>query len=84
MKHFVWIIGAIAVYSSVTSGQSGIAHLAHLGGMVFGYIYLRGGINPWDQFKDLPRPPPSQPPEKTLPSLPWRQRRRPRADGALK
>ncbi len=51
MKHFVWIIGAIAVYSSVTSGQSGIAHLAHLGGMVFGYIYLRGGINPWDQFK---------------------------------
>ncbi|MGZ8531551.1 MAG: hypothetical protein ACXW6J_13150, partial [Candidatus Binatia bacterium] len=31
--------------------QSGIAHLAHLGGMVFGYIYLRGGINPWGQFK---------------------------------
>ncbi len=52
MKHFVWIIGAIAVYSAVTSGQSGIAHLAHLGGMVFGYIYLRGGgINPWEQFK---------------------------------
>jgi membrane associated rhomboid family serine protease len=51
MKHFVWIIGAIAVYSSVTSGESGIAHLAHLGGMVFGYIYLRGGINPWDHFK---------------------------------
>ncbi|MGZ8443962.1 MAG: rhomboid family intramembrane serine protease [Candidatus Binatia bacterium] len=51
MKYFVWIIGAIAVYSSVASGQSGIAHLAHLGGMVFGYIYLRGGINPWYQFK---------------------------------
>ncbi len=52
MKHFVWIIGAIAVYSSITSGQSGIAHLAHLGGMVFGYFYLRGGgINPWEQFK---------------------------------
>ena len=51
MKHFVWIIGAIALYSSVTSGQSGIAHLAHLGGMVFGYLYLRGG-NPWDWFRN--------------------------------
>jgi membrane associated rhomboid family serine protease len=50
MKHFVWIIGGIALYSSVLSGQSGIAHLAHLGGMVFGYLYLRGG-NPWDRFK---------------------------------
>lgn len=51
MKHFVWIIGAIALYSSMTSGQSGIAHLAHLGGMVFGYLYLRSG-NPFDRFKD--------------------------------
>ena len=51
MKHFVWIIGAIALYSSLAAGQSGIAHLAHLGGMVFGYVYLRGG-NPSDWFKD--------------------------------
>jgi rhomboid family protein len=51
MKHFVWIIGAIALYSSFASGQSGIAHLAHLGGMIFGYIYLRG-VNPWEHFKD--------------------------------
>ncbi len=50
MKHFVWIIGGIAFYSSIASGQSGIAHLAHLGGMLFGYLYLRGG-NPWEQFK---------------------------------
>lgn len=50
MKHFVWIIGAIALYSSLTAGQSGIAHLAHLGGMVFGFLYLRWG-NPWDRFK---------------------------------
>lgn len=46
MKHFVFIIGAIALYSSMTTTHSGIAHLAHLGGMVFGYIYLRWG-NPW-------------------------------------
>ncbi|HTN70664.1 MAG TPA: rhomboid family intramembrane serine protease [Methylomirabilota bacterium] len=50
MKHFVWIIGGIAFYSSITAGQSGIAHLAHLGGMLFGYLYLRGG-NPWDRLK---------------------------------
>jgi hypothetical protein len=25
--------------------------LAHLGGMVFGYVYLRG-FNPWEWFKD--------------------------------
>lgn len=50
MKHFVWIIGGISFYSSITSGQSGIAHLAHLGGMLFGYLYLRGG-NPWERFK---------------------------------
>ena len=54
MKHFVWIIGAIALYSSFSAGQSGIAHLAHLGGMVFGYLYLRGlsAFNPWERFKD--------------------------------
>ena len=51
MKHFVWIIGAIALYSSITASQGGIAHLAHLGGMVFGYVYLRG-LNPWEWFKD--------------------------------
>jgi membrane associated rhomboid family serine protease len=50
MKHFVWIIGGMALYSSIESGQSGIAHLAHLGGMLFGYLYLRGG-NPWGRVK---------------------------------
>ncbi len=46
MKHFVMIIGAISLYSSITAGQTGIAHLAHMGGMVFGYFYLRWG-NPF-------------------------------------
>lgn len=54
MKHFVWIIGGIALYSAISSGQSGIAHLAHLGGMVFGYLYLRGGkgLNIGEKIKD--------------------------------
>jgi membrane associated rhomboid family serine protease len=51
MKYFVWIIGAFTLWSSIKSGQSGIAHLAHLGGMVFGYLYLRTG-NPWESFKN--------------------------------
>jgi len=51
VKYFVMIIGAVALYSAIQSGQSGIAHLAHLGGMVFGYIYLRG-FKPWDHVKD--------------------------------
>lgn len=46
MKYFVLIIGLISLYSSLSATQSGIAHLAHLGGMVFGYVYLRWG-NPW-------------------------------------
>jgi membrane associated rhomboid family serine protease len=50
MRHFVLIIGAISLYSSITSSQGGIAHLAHLGGMLFGYLYLRR-LNPWDRFK---------------------------------
>jgi membrane associated rhomboid family serine protease len=51
MKHFVIIIGAISLYSSIVATQSGIAHLAHLGGMGFGYLYLRWG-NPllWIRF----------------------------------
>jgi len=50
MKYFVMIIGGIALLSSLDSGQGGIAHLAHLGGMVFGYVYLRWG-NPWHHWK---------------------------------
>jgi len=50
MKNFVLIIGAISLYSSLAAGQTGIAHLAHLGGMAFGYLYLRWG-NPLVWFK---------------------------------
>lgn len=39
-KYFVAIIGAIAFFSSFQSG-SGISHLAHLGGMIFGFGYLQ-------------------------------------------
>ncbi len=50
VKLLVFIYGAITLYASLNAEQSGIAHLAHLGGMIFGYFYLRGG-NPWDRVK---------------------------------
>jgi len=41
-KYFVMIIGAIS-FLSATSGAPHVAHAAHLGGMAFGYLYLKGG-----------------------------------------
>jgi membrane associated rhomboid family serine protease len=45
-KYFVMIIGAITFLSTIGAGGSGVAHTAHLGGLVVGYVYLtslRGG-----------------------------------------
>jgi len=41
-KYYVLIAGAIAFLSSVQP-TNGVAHLAHLGGLVVGYLYLKGG-----------------------------------------
>jgi membrane associated rhomboid family serine protease len=41
-KYFVMIVGAITFLSSMGSGGSGVAHTAHLGGLVVGYVYLKG------------------------------------------
>jgi membrane associated rhomboid family serine protease len=38
-KYFVIIIGALSYFSS----PGGVAHAAHLGGIIFGYLYLQGG-----------------------------------------
>lgn len=35
-------LGVIAFWMSLTASGSGVAHVAHLGGMLFGWIYLRG------------------------------------------
>lgn len=40
-KYFVMIIGAIAFMSSIGASGGGVSHVAHLGGMVFGFFYLR-------------------------------------------
>ncbi|MFO7575132.1 MAG: rhomboid family intramembrane serine protease [Bacteroidales bacterium] len=40
-KYFVLAYGAIELYLAVTQPGSNVAHAAHLGGMVFGYILIR-------------------------------------------
>jgi membrane associated rhomboid family serine protease len=39
-RYFVIIMGAIAFYSSLQA-STGVAHIAHLGGMACGYVYLK-------------------------------------------
>jgi len=40
-KYFVMIYGAIELYYGVSGTQEGIAHFAHLGGMVFGFFLIK-------------------------------------------
>lgn len=42
-RYAVMIMGGIALLSSMSTGGSGIAHTTHLGGLVAGYLYLKGG-----------------------------------------
>jgi membrane associated rhomboid family serine protease len=44
-RYFVMILGAIQVASMLTSGVTGgeVAYLAHLGGLLVGYLYLKFG-----------------------------------------
>jgi len=40
-KYFVMILGGLAFFSSISASSSGVAHVAHLGGMLCGYIYMK-------------------------------------------
>ena len=40
-KFFVGIYGAVELYMGVTGSQSGVAHFAHLGGMLGGWLMIR-------------------------------------------
>jgi membrane associated rhomboid family serine protease len=46
-KWFVVIMGVIELVSSFSGPGSGVSHFAHLGGMLFGYLYLRGWSLPY-------------------------------------
>jgi membrane associated rhomboid family serine protease len=48
----VTILGAIAFLSSINGPGGGVAHSAHLGGLVVGYLYLKGlRARPMDELK---------------------------------
>jgi membrane associated rhomboid family serine protease len=50
-KYFVMIVGALAFYSSM-SESSGVANVTHLGGLLVGYLYLKGArLHPWSEVK---------------------------------
>jgi membrane associated rhomboid family serine protease len=43
MRMFVLIWGAIAFFGTLEGPDSGISHVAHLGGLLVGYLYIRRG-----------------------------------------
>ncbi|HET6567760.1 MAG TPA: rhomboid family intramembrane serine protease [Rhodothermales bacterium] len=46
-KYFVILYGAIELFTGVTGTEAGVAHFAHLGGMLFGFVliqYWRGRL----------------------------------------
>jgi membrane associated rhomboid family serine protease len=50
-RYFVMIIGAIAFYSSL-GATGGVASVTHLGGLLVGYLYLKGArIDPLSELK---------------------------------
>jgi membrane associated rhomboid family serine protease len=52
VKWMVLIMGGFAFLSSITGSESGVASIAHLGGMVVGYLFLKG--NDWgDKYRQF-------------------------------
>ena len=49
VKWLVIIMGAMAFLSSIGGAESGVANIAHLGGMVVGYVVLKGK-EWWDKY----------------------------------
>jgi len=46
VKYFVAVVGGLAFFSALSSPGGPIAHMAHLGGMVFAFLYLKGLLSP--------------------------------------
>ena len=54
---FVALYAALELFLGVTRTQSGVAHFAHLGGMVFGFLLIQYWRGRWP-FSPRRRPPP--------------------------
>ena len=49
---YVFIAAALVLWSSISNPAGGTAHMAHLGGMLVGYLYLtRGRGGPWAEIR---------------------------------
>jgi membrane associated rhomboid family serine protease len=43
-KYMVMIYGAVELFLAFSVNDDGISNIAHLGGMIFGYVYLKGRL----------------------------------------
>jgi membrane associated rhomboid family serine protease len=52
-KYFVILFGLIELFAGFTGSHTGIAHFAHLGGLLFGWLYLKGfpGQGQWRRWR---------------------------------
>jgi membrane associated rhomboid family serine protease len=41
IRHFIYLLMAVSIYFSVFGGGGNIAHLAHLGGIIFAFFYCQ-------------------------------------------
>ena len=85
-KWFVAALGAFTLLSTVQGSADGVAHWAHLGGLVTGFVYLRygeriGRLTNSVFYKERPAAPRRKARRAAPPPDPAPRRRRPRADG---
>ena len=52
-KYFVMIVGAISLYATMVDQDGGVAHAAHLGGLLVGYVYLKRGRSQFHPIAEL-------------------------------
>lgn len=48
VRHLVWVMGLLAFYFSISGQNPGVSDVAHLGGLLVGYIYMRTKITRFD------------------------------------
>jgi membrane associated rhomboid family serine protease len=52
-RTFAWIMFAIAFLSMLTQTQGGVSHIAHLGGMLVGWLYLKRAWRLGEFYREL-------------------------------
>lgn len=51
LKTLVTVYAALEIYNTLHRGQGRVAHLAHLGGLLGGYLFVIYGVPGWRNFK---------------------------------